>query len=185
MEADGRFELRFDILPVVQDNYEFRNCTSSWKDRCVGLRAASELSHQQRHTDVGTQFPIIIQPSGAQRTPEREWSVTSVIALQAAERLAKTESLIDSVLIVQKQNDRMIRYGARIMSTLMFVVVAPFVGAGYLSIEVWKDIASLQTDVSLLQTDVSLLLEEISEDIAELRPEISSLKIMNGTVVHN
>ena len=111
--------------------------------------------------------------------------MTSVIALQAAERLAKTESLIDSVLIVQKQNDRMIRYGTRIMSTLMFVVVAAFVGAGYLSIEVWKDIASLQTDVSLLQTDVSLLLEEISEDIAELRPEISSLKIMNGTVVHN
>ena len=104
--------------------------------------------------------------------------MTSVIALQAAERLAKTESLIDSVLIVQKQNDRMIRYGTRIMSTLMFVVVAAFVGAGYLSIEVWKDIASLQTDVSLL-------LEEISEDIAELRPEISSLKIMNGTVVHN
>ena len=137
-------------------------------------------------------FPIIIQPSGAQRTPEREWSVTSVIALQAAERLAKTESLIDSVLIVQKQNDRMIRYGTRIMSTLMFVVVAAFVGAAYQSIEVWKAIASLQTDVSLLQTDVSLLLEEVSllleevsEDIAELRPEISSLKIINGTVVHN
>ena len=104
--------------------------------------------------------------------------MSSVVALQAAERLAKTESLIDSVLIVQKQNDRMIRYGTRIMSTLMFVVVVAFVGAGYLSIEVWKDIASLQTDVSLL-------LEEISEDIAELRPEISSLKIMNGTVVHN
>ena len=104
--------------------------------------------------------------------------MSSVVALQAAERLAKTESLIDSVLIVQKQNDRMIRYGTRIMSTLMFVVVVAFVGAGYLSIEVWKDIASLQTDVSLL-------LEEISEDIAELRPEIFSLKIMNGTVVHN
>ena len=118
--------------------------------------------------------------------------MTSVIALQAAERLAKTESLIDSVLIVQKQNDRMIRYGTRIISTLMFVVVAAFVGAGYQSIEVGKDIASLQTDVSLLQTDVSLLLEEvsllleeISEDIAELRPEISSLNTMNGTVVHN
>ena len=118
--------------------------------------------------------------------------MTSVIALQAAERLAKTESLIDSVLIVQKQNGRMIRYGTPIMSTLMFVVVAALVGAGYLSIEVWRDIASLQTGVSLLQTDVSLLLEEvsllleeISEDIAELRPEISSLKIMNGTVVHN
>ena len=113
--------------------------------------------------------------------------MSSVVALQAAERLAKTESLIDSVLIVQKQNDRMIRYGTRIMSTLMFVVVVAFVGAGYLSIEVWKDIASLQTDVSLLLLleEVSLLLEEISEDIAELRPEISSLKIMNGTVVHN
>ena len=106
--------------------------------------------------------------------------MSSVVALQAAERLAKTESLIDSVLIVQKQNDRMIRYGTRIMSTLMFVVVVAFVGAGYLSIEVWKDIASLQTGLI-----VSLLLEEISEDIAELRPEISSLKIMNGTVVHN
>ena len=111
--------------------------------------------------------------------------MSSVVALQAAERLAKTESLIDSVLIVQKQNDRMIRYGTRIMSTLMFVVVVAFVGAGYLSIEVWKDIASLQTDVSLLLEEVSLLLEEISEDIAELRPEIFSLKIMNGTVVHN
>ena len=111
--------------------------------------------------------------------------MTPVIALQAAERLAKTESLIDSVLIVQKQNDRMIRYGTRIMSTLMFVVVAAFVGAGYQSIEVGKDIASLQTDVSLLLEEVSLLLEEISEDIAELRPEISSLNTMNGTVVHN
>ena len=111
--------------------------------------------------------------------------MSSVVALQAAERLAKTESLIDSVLIVQKQNDRMIRYGTRIMSTMMFVVVAAFVGAGYQSIEVGKDIASLQTDVSSLQTNVSSLREEFSAEIAGLRPEISSLKIMNGAVVHN
>ena len=71
------------------------------------------------------------------------------------------------------------------MSTLMFVVVAAFVGASYKSIEVGKDIASLQTDVSLLLEEVSLLLQEISEDIAELRPEKSNLKTMNGTVVHN
>ena len=32
--------------------------------------------------------------------------MTSVIALQATERLASTESLIDSVLQIQKQNDR-------------------------------------------------------------------------------
>ena len=110
--------------------------------------------------------------------------MSSVVALQAAERLAKTESLIDSVLIVQKQNDRMIRYGTRIMSTMMFVVVAVFVGAGYQSIEVGKDISSLQTDVSSLQTDVSLLREEVSADIEGLRSEISSLK-NNGAVVHN
>ena len=111
--------------------------------------------------------------------------------LQAAERLAKTESLIDSVLIVQKQNDRMIRYGTGTMFTMMFVVVAAFVGAGYQSIEVGKDIAllqtgvsSLQTNVSSLQTDVSLLREEVSADIEGLRSEISSLK-NNGAVVHN
>ena len=98
--------------------------------------------------------------------------------LQAAERLAKTESLIDSVLIVQKQNDRMIRYGTGIMFTMMFVVVAAFVGAGYQSIEVGKDISSLQTDVSSLR-------EEFSEEIAGLRSEISSLKTMNGAVVPN
>ena len=103
--------------------------------------------------------------------------MSSVVALQAAERLAKTESLIDSVLIVQKQNDRMIRYGTRIMSTMMFVVVAAFVGAGYQSIEVGKDIASLQTNVSSLR-------EEFSAEIAGLRSEISSLK-NNGAVVHN
>ena len=125
--------------------------------------------------------------------------MSSVVALQAAERLAKTESLIDSVLIVQKQNDRMIRYGTRIVSTMMFVVVAAFVGAGYQSIEVGKDIASLQTgvsslqtnvsslqtDVSSLQMDVSSLREEFSAEIAGLRSEISSLKTMNGAVVHN
>ena len=105
--------------------------------------------------------------------------------LQAAERLAKTESLIDSVLIVQKQNDRMIRYGTGTMFTMMFVVVAAFVGAGYQSIEVGKDIASLQTSVSSLQTNVSLLREEFSAEIAGLRSEISSLKTMNGAVVHN
>ena len=115
--------------------------------------------------------------------------MSSVVALQAAERLAKTESLIDSVLIVQKQNDRMIRYGTRIMSTMMFVVVAAFVGAGYQSIEVGKDIASLQTGVSSLQTNVSYrrmshLREEFSAEIAGLRSEISSLK-NNGAVVHN
>ena len=117
--------------------------------------------------------------------------MSSVVALQAAERLAKTESLIDSVLIVQKQNDRMIRYGTRIMSTMMFVVVAVFVGAGYQLIEVGKDIASLQTgvsslqtNVSSLQTDVSSLREEFSAEIAGLRSEISSLK-NNGAVVHN
>ena len=98
--------------------------------------------------------------------------------LQAAERLVRTESLIDSVLIVQKQNDRMIRYGTRTMFTLMFVVVAAFVGAGYQSLEVGKDIASLQTDVSLLR-------EEFSAEITGLRSEISSLKTMNGAVVHN
>ena len=112
--------------------------------------------------------------------------------LQAAERLAKTESLINSVLIVQKQNDRMIRYGTGTMFTMMFVVVAAFVGAGYQSIEVGKDIASLQTgvlslqtNVSSLQTDVSSLREEFSAEIAGLRSEISSLKTMNGAVVHN
>jgi outer membrane murein-binding lipoprotein Lpp len=111
--------------------------------------------------------------------------------LQAAERLARTESLIDSVLIVQKQNDRMIRYGTGTMFTMMFVVVAAFVGAGYQSIEVGKDIASLQTgvsslqtNVSSLQTNVSLLREEVSADIEGLRSEISSLK-NNGAVVHN
>jgi outer membrane murein-binding lipoprotein Lpp len=111
--------------------------------------------------------------------------------LQAAERLARTESLIDSVLIVQKQNDRMIRYGTGTMFTMMFVVVAAFVGAGYQSIEVGKDIASLQTgvsslqtNVSSLQTDVSSLREEFSAEIAGLRSEISSLK-NNGAVVHN
>ena len=107
--------------------------------------------------------------------------MSSVVALQAAERLAKTESLIDSVLIVQKQNDRMIRYGTRIMSTMMFVVV----GAGYQSIEVGKDISSLQTDVSSLQMDVSSLREEFSAEIAGFRSEISSLKTMNGAVIHN
>ena len=111
--------------------------------------------------------------------------MSSVVALQAAERLAKTESLIDSVLIVQKQNDRMIRYGTRIMSTMMFVVVAAFVGAGYQSIEVGKDITSLQTGVSSLQTNVSSLREEFSAEIAGLRSEISSLKTMNSAVVHN
>ena len=112
--------------------------------------------------------------------------------LQAAERLARTESLIDSVLIVQKQNDRMIRYGTGTMFTMMFVVVAAFVGAGYQSIEVGKDIASLQTgvsslqtNVSSLQTNVSSLREEFSAEIAGLRSEISSLKTMNGAVVHN
>ena len=112
--------------------------------------------------------------------------------LQAAERLARTESLIDSVLIVQKQNDRMIRYGTGTMFTMMFVVVAAFVGAGYQSIEVGKDIVSLQTGVSSLQTnvsslqmDVSSLREEFSAEIAGLRSEISSLKTMNGAVVHN
>ena len=118
--------------------------------------------------------------------------MTSVIALQATERLAKTESLIDSVLQIQKQNDRLIRYGTRIMSTLMFVVIVAFVGAGYQSIKVGKNIASLQadvsllkTDISLLQADVSLLLEEVSEGIAELRSEKSNLKTKNDTVVHN
>ena len=111
--------------------------------------------------------------------------MSSVVALQAAERLAKTESLIDSVLIVQKQNDRMIRYGTRIMSTMMFVVVAAFVGAGYQSIEVGKDISSLQTDVSSLQMDVSSLREEFSAEIAGFRSEISSLKTMNSAVIHN
>ena len=111
--------------------------------------------------------------------------MTSVIALQAAERLARTELLIDSVLQIQKQNDRMIRYGTRIMSTLMFVVVVAFVGAGYQSIKVGKNIASLQVDVSSLQADVSLLLEEVSEGIAELRSEKFNLKIKNDTVVHN
>ena len=118
--------------------------------------------------------------------------MSSVVALQAAERLAKTESLIDSVLIVQKQNDRMIRYGTRIMSTMMFVVVAVFVGAGYQSIEVGKDISSLQTDVSSLQMDVSSLQmdvsslrEEFSAEIAGFRSEISSLKTMNSAVIHN
>ena len=112
--------------------------------------------------------------------------------LQAAERLARTESLIDSVLIVQKQNDRMIRYGTGTMFTMMFVVVAAFVGAGYQSIEVGKDIASLQTgvsslqtNVSSLQTNVSSLREEFSAEIAGLRSEISSLKTMNSAVVHN
>ena len=111
--------------------------------------------------------------------------MSSVVALQAAERLAKTESLIDSVLIVQKQNDRMIRYGTRIMSTMMFVVVAVFVGTGYQSIEVGKDISSLQTDVSSLQMDVSSLREEFSAEIAGFRSEISSLKTMNSAVIHN
>ena len=71
------------------------------------------------------------------------------------------------------------------MFTMMFVVVAAFVGAGYQSIEVRKDIASLQTNVSSLQTDVSSLREEFSAEIAGLRSEISSLKTMNGAVVHN
>ena len=92
--------------------------------------------------------------------------MTSVTELQTAERLAKTESLIDSVMKIQKQNDRMIRYGTHTMSTLMFVVVATFVGAGYQSIEVGKDIAALKTDVSSLKTDVSSLREEVSEEIA-------------------
>ena len=118
--------------------------------------------------------------------------MTSVIALQAVERLAKTESLIDSVLQIQKQNDRLIRYGRGTMITLMLVVVVAFVGSGYQSIKVGKNIASLQTnvsllktDISLLQADVSLLLEEVSEGIAELRSEKSNLKTKNGTVVHN
>lgn len=125
--------------------------------------------------------------------------MTSVIALQAVERLAKTESLIDSVLQIQKQNDRLIRYGRGTMITLMLVVVVAFVGSGYQSIKVGKNIASLQTNVSLLKTDisllqadvsllleeVSLLLEEVSEGIAELRSEKSNLKTKNGTVVHN
>ena len=105
--------------------------------------------------------------------------------LQAAERLASTESLIDSVLTVQKQNDRMIRYGMRSMFSLMFVVVVSFVGFGYQSIEVGKDIATLQTSVSSIQMNVSLLREEFSEEIAGLRSEVSSLKTMNGAVVHN
>ena len=37
----------------------------------------SRLPRKRRHTYVGTRFPIITQPSGAQRTPEREWTVTS------------------------------------------------------------------------------------------------------------
>ena len=64
------------------------------------------------------------------------------------------------------------------MFSLMLVVVAAFVGAGYQSIEVGKDIASLQRDVSSLR-------EEFSEEIAGLRSEISGLKTMNGAVVHN
>ena len=119
--------------------------------------------------------------------------------LQAAERLARTEAFIDSVLIVQQQNDRMIRYGTRIMYSLMIIVAVSFVGFGYQSIGVGKDIAalqisvssiqtdvsSLQMDVSSIQTDVSMLREEFSEEIAGLRSEISSLKTMNGAVVHN
>ena len=104
--------------------------------------------------------------------------MTSEIALQAAKRLAKTESLIDSVLQMQKQNDRLIRYGSRIISTLMFLVVVTFVGAGYQSIKVGKNIASLLVDVSLLQ-------EEVSEGIAEFRSEKFNLKTKNDTVVHN
>ena len=57
--------------------------------------------------------------------------MTSVTEFHATERLVKTESHIDSVLIIQKQKDRLIRYGRGTMFTLMLVVVAAFVGPGY------------------------------------------------------
>ena len=57
------------VKPVEQscrlsENPKFRNRTSSWKDRCVGLRAASRLSRKRWNQTVGTVFPITLNPPG-------------------------------------------------------------------------------------------------------------------------
>ena len=62
------------VKPVEQscrlpENPKFRNRTLSWKDRCVGHRAASRLSRKRRHQTVGTLFPIILNPPGRKRSP--------------------------------------------------------------------------------------------------------------------
>ena len=62
------------VKPVEQscrlaENPKFRNCTSIWIDRCVGLRAASRLSRKRWHQTVGTLFPITLNPPGRKRSP--------------------------------------------------------------------------------------------------------------------
>ena len=60
---------RLNNLAVSSENPKFRNRTSSWKDRCVGLRAASRPSRKRWHQTVGTLFPITLNPPGRKRSP--------------------------------------------------------------------------------------------------------------------
>ena len=61
---------RLNMFDCLSENLKFRNRTSSWIDRCVGLRAASRQSRKRRHQTVGTLFPITLNPPGAQKFPE-------------------------------------------------------------------------------------------------------------------
>ena len=54
----------------LSENLKFTNRTSSWKDRCVGHRAASRLSRKRWHQNVGTMFPIILNPPGRNSSPK-------------------------------------------------------------------------------------------------------------------
>ena len=60
---------RLNMFDCLSENLKFRNCTSSWIDRCVGLRAASRLSRKRWHQTVGTMFPITLNPPGRKSSP--------------------------------------------------------------------------------------------------------------------
>ena len=61
---------RLNMFDCLSENLKFRNRTSSWKYRCVGLRVASRLSRKRRHQTVGTMFPITLNPPGRKCSPK-------------------------------------------------------------------------------------------------------------------
>ena len=105
--------------------------------------------------------------------------------LQTAERLTRAEANFDLLTAMQKQVNKQVGRAQSTVQVLFVAVGLSFCAYAYQTYVVGQDISSLKTDVSSLQTDVSLLREEFSEEIAGLRSEISSLKTINGAVVHN
>ena len=96
--------------------------------------------------------------------------------LQAAERLTKVESAVDShtdfVKFSHEQHDRQILIGTRMLFALIFIVLVALSGFIYQTVaigrnlsefraEVSANLTALRSDVTQLQSDMTLVKEKL------------------------